>query len=162
VLAHEFAHAAVDQAFHPRNRGSGRLVDDSSLAIRALIEGEATLVEFRFLSRLSPLKRVKKAVRDHVDYRREFRGDRKNGVPYAIIEDLVFPYQWGLAFVCSVYKKRGWAGVNRLHKRPPLSTAEVIFPERYLKGNRPKAPPSLGKPPKPWKPYAKGTIGAFT
>ena len=161
VLAHEFAHAAVDQAFHPRTGGSGRLVDDSSLAMKALIEGEATLVEYRFLSRLSPPKRVKKAISDHVDYKGEFKVERENGVPYAIIEDLVFPYQWGLAFVCSVYKKRGWAGVNRLHKAPPTSTAEVIFPERYLKGDRPEDPPPLGKPPKPWRLYAKGTFGAF-
>lgn len=158
VLAHELTHAAADQAFGLKN-GSIRLVDDKSLAYDAVVEGDASLVEMRFGSLLAKPKAVKKSVRKLIDSALNFSEERESGMPHAIIDQFVFPYRWGMTFVCKVYKARGWEGVNRLYENPPASTAEVMFPERYLKGQKPENPEPLGRLRKPWKLYGKGTIG---
>lgn len=45
---------------------------------------------------------------------------------------LTFPYRAGSAFVYWALRSRGWQGVNALYANPPLSTAEVLHPEKYF------------------------------
>lgn len=159
-LAHELAHAAVDQRFGLPKRSSPRVIDDRALAINALVEGDATLVELRIQSLLGKKKAVKKVVKALLTSAARFKKNRANGVPHAAIDRFVFPYRWGVTFSCSVFRRRGWKGVNEVFSRLPVSTAEIMFPERYLKGHRPHRPTGFEDPPKGWKVFAKGTIGA--
>ena len=160
VLAHEFAHAAADQSFGLREEYSPLAIDDEELAYDALVEGDATLTEFRMSSRLGERPAVIKGLKALLSSKAQFEKDRDAGVPYAAIDRFVFPYRWGLAFTCSVFLKEGWAGVNKAHAKPPTSTAEIMFPERFLKGDRPEKTAPLTAPGKDWKLFAKGTIGA--
>ena len=159
VLAHELGHAAVDQVFGISDKESLHLVDDETLATTARIEGDATLLELRFLGRFSGPEPVKKYVKDLVTGR-SLREERDDGAPHAVMERFSFPYRWGLAFACSVFERGGWPAVDRMHRRPPTTTAEIMFPERYLKKQRSKEPRPLGSPPKSWKLRAEGSIGA--
>lgn len=161
VLAHELAHAAVDQRFGLDDLKPVHVVDDVTLARRAVVEGDASLAEMRFLSRLSPPKAVRKALAAQLSSEQSFRSESALGIPRMLTDEFVFPYRWGLAFACSVFRARGWGGVDELHRRPPASTAEIMFPERFLKGDRPGEPARLGAPGRPYELRARGQIGAF-
>jgi hypothetical protein len=157
TLAHEIAHAASDQNFGIK-QGSLRLIDDENLAYDAVVEGDATLVELRFASQFSKRKLITRGIKRLIGARSQYIEDRAAGTPSGIIDQFVFPYQYGLTFVCSVFKKRGWSGVNRMYDEPPTTTAEVIFPDRYLNGWEPEDPAPLRRV-KGWRLYGKGTIG---
>ncbi len=43
-----------------------------------------------------------------------------------------FPYREGGQFVSWAYSARGWQGVNGLYDHPPVTTAEVLHPEKYF------------------------------
>ena len=160
TFAHEFAHAAADQAFGLPTSKSRGVIDDARLASRSLVEGDASLVEFRFLSRFAPDKAMTKAIKSRLGLEDRFAKERRNGVPELLIDQFVFPYQWGLAFVCAVYRDGGWKAVNRMYRHPPESSAEIMFPERFLAGESPESTEPLGKLTKPWRLHAKGSIGA--
>jgi hypothetical protein len=159
ILAHELAHAAVDQAFGPPTRSRTRVIDDEALAITSLIEGDATLTELRFSSRFAAPGGMVKSIRQILEAT-DLEEDRAEGFPHAILDRFVFPYRWGLTFICSVFQKRGWPGVNRIYAKPPSTTAEIMFPQRYLSGEKPRKPARLGKAPRPWKLFGSGQIGA--
>lgn len=159
VLAHELGHAAVDQTFGIPDKETLHIVDDSTLATTARIEGDATLLELRFLARLSGRGPVRKYVKQLVEAKSD-RRERRAGVPHAVLERFSFPYRWGVAFACAVFDKGGWPAVDRIHRRPPTTTAEIMFPKRYLAKERAQKPPPLGSPGKPWRSYAQGTLGA--
>lgn len=162
VLAHELAHAAVDQSFGIPVNKSLRLIDDRRLAERALIEGDATLTEMHVSARLTTKhKQIRKMINSVVKQDSIKQQNRYQGMPHALIERFVFPYRWGLSFVCSVYRKRGWKGVNRIYSRRPTSSAEIMFPDRYMDRRRPARPARLPGLKKPWKLYESGSFGAL-
>ena len=45
-----------------------------------------------------------------------------------------FNYGEGMKFVQMIREKQGWDGVSRLYSDPPLSTAVILDPHRYLSG----------------------------
>ncbi|MDQ3954529.1 MAG: hypothetical protein M3285_03150 [Actinomycetota bacterium] len=160
VMAHEFTHAAADQAFGLPPKKIEPIVDDASLASSSLVEGDASLAELRVLSRFSPPKAVGKAVAAQLGFKDKFLKDRTGGVPYMLIDIALFPYQWGLAFTCSVFKKEGWKGINRAYSRPPTTSAQILFPDRFLRGEKAQPTPPLGRPGPLWQVRDRGQIGA--
>jgi hypothetical protein len=160
VMAHEFAHAATDQAFGLPRKKIEPIVDDASLGSSSLVEGDASLAELRVLSRFSPPKAVRKAVDAQLGFKEKFLKDRDGGVPYMLIDTALFPYQWGLAFTCSIFKKEGWKAINRAYSKPPTTTAQIMFPDRFLQGEDAKPTVSLKKPSPLWQLRDRGRIGA--
>lgn len=160
VLAHEFTHAATDQAFGLFKKKLEPIIDDVLLARSALVEGDAALAELRVVSRLSPPKAVDKAVAAQVGFKKAFVQGRDAGVPNLLIDTGVFPYRWGMAFVCSVFKEKGWGGINRAYARPPTTTAQILFPERFLEREKAREPVELTKPGAEWQLRDQGQIGA--
>jgi hypothetical protein len=160
VMAHELTHAAADQRFGLPTSKPESILDERDLARDALVEGDAMLSELRFVSRLGRPGALDKALKAQVDFKEIFKRDRNAGVPYLLIDNASFPYQWGVAFVCSVFKKKGWAGVNRMYSHPPTTTAEILFPERYLKGEHPQKPARLGRVGSPYRLVTEGSFGA--
>jgi hypothetical protein len=57
-------------------------------------------------------------------------------MPNLARERWAFPYLDGAAFVGELYRRGGFALVDRMLAHPPTSTAEVLHPERYLRGAR--------------------------
>ena len=160
VLAHEFVHAATDQAFdHPRKKVEP-IVDDVSLATTALLEGDASLAELRVLSRLSPKKTVDKAVTAQIGFKDRFVEERDTGIPYLLIDTALFPYQSGLAFACAVFKEQGWKAIDRAYESPPTTTAQILFPDRFIEREEAIEPLDLSKPGPLWQLRDEGQIGA--
>ncbi len=131
VLAHELTHALQDQHFALGERLGPSNNSDKTLAFRAVAEGDANLTEllYHFGGILqdfsSPIGQISQSG----------IGELPSGmsdVPAAIADKLLFQYQTGMSFVKRVFTKKGWPGVNRLYSSPPLSTEQMLHPEKYL------------------------------
>ena len=160
VMAHEFTHAATDQAFGLPPERLEPIIDDVSLARSSLVEGDAALAEMRVLSRLSPPKTVEKAIAAQIAFKDRFAKERGAGVPYLLIDTALFPYQAGLGFACSIFKEQGWAAINRAYSKPPTTTAQILFPERFLAREQALETQPLAKPGPLWQLRDEGQIGA--
>ncbi len=126
TFAHEFTHALQDQDFGLQGIdvdavGQG----DRSLGRLALVEGDATLLMTRWLSRnltaaeLQELLKVDPAAQAQLE-----------ALPAILRETLLFPYQQGVIFVNSLWANGGWEAVDRrtggcLTRRSRSSIREV-------------------------------------
>jgi hypothetical protein len=129
-LLHELFHAAQDQHFTLMEyKGHSYKNDDLSLAIEALIEGEATLLHTRYM------------LRDSYDLlKRQFMAippePPKPEYPRVLFNSLYFPYSLGYKFIDEVVAKKGWKVASKMFEDPPLSTEQVLHPEKYLAAER--------------------------
>ncbi len=130
TFAHEVIHALQDQHFDIDAGVLERedLSDDQSLAITALIEGDATLSELQYLLERPELLNEFLAEIGDTD----FDTTTLDGAPPLIVETLLFPYDSGYIFVEAIYDDGGWEAVNAAFADPPQSTEQIIHPEKYL------------------------------
>ena len=146
VLVHELAHAWQDQQYDLDSVYERAESADAERAIRALIEGDATRVE-RAWERAQPPE-----VRQEID-----RAEEPEDVDAGEAEDLTvaeqstaalldFSYDIGTTFVDRVFKTGGNAAITAAFHDPPVSTEQVLHPERYLSGDVPQ-PVSRPLPP---------------
>jgi hypothetical protein len=129
LLVHEVTHALQDRhvgfgAFAAR---VGAVDLDRILASKAITEGEASLVED--LSALGLFG----AVEGDVAWRDVFASwqarNRRAAVASPLPVSLAwgqFPYPFGTPYVHAAYRAEGFAGVDRLYREPPVSTAQVL------------------------------------
>src|SRR5256885_14114179 len=61
--------------------------------------------------------------------------------PAILREELVLPYAAGFALVAEVYRRGGFALVDRMFRNPPVSSHQVLHPEAYFTGEVPIALP---------------------
>jgi hypothetical protein len=161
TLAHELDHALDDQRIGLRDAGSTG-ADDSSGAYTALVEGVATSVmdEYarRYIDPGAALGSVFSALGPSAQ--------ASASIPPYLLSSLLFSYVVGERFVNRLRSvAHGWKLVNyALAKRPPLSTEQVIHPEKYLVDERPV--PVVARPlrrllPHGWRRLTRGTFGEF-
>ncbi|WP_297478650.1 DUF4157 domain-containing protein [Thermococcus sp.] len=117
ALAHELTHVLQKQWFNARY---GASTFDGTLAVRALVEGDADLVADIYCER--------------------------NGIPIYKIRSLsgnpitdigIFPYVFGDSFVRYLYEKGGWNLVNEAYRHYPVSTAQIMHPNLYIENVTP-------------------------
>ena len=153
VLAHELTHALEDQHFGLIESDAGG--DDRQLADLALTEGTATAVMIQYGRRyLDPLALAGSALGLDTS---------NHGVPQALIKQIEFAYFRGAAFVTDLYHTAaGWNAVNiAIRAGGPLSTEQIMHPEKYLLGERPLPVRIGGSPGSAWHRIDAGTIGEF-
>lgn len=141
VLAHELTHALQDQHFSLEQRLGPSDNDDRTLAFRAVVEGDATLSGFGYIFGFvdeGVLAQVNQSVQGSIHEARSTLAD----IPEAVAEELLFQYYGGVSFVSGVLDKRGWLGVDFLYRSPPLSTEQILHPEKYF--NLPDPPTRVG------------------
>lgn len=129
-LLHELFHAAQDQHFTLMEyKGHTYRNDDLSLALEALIEGEATLVHTRYMLRGSydALKRQFMTIPPDPP---------KPEYPRVLFNSLYFPYSLGYRFIDEVVTKKGWKVASKMFEDPPVSTEQVLHPGKYLAAER--------------------------
>src|SRR6185295_4375160 len=73
-------------------------------------------------------------------------------------DQLVLPYLSGRTFVFAFWKKGGWDGVKAAWDRPPVSTEQVLHPEKYLAGE-PSSMPAVTFAPKGGTVVSDGVLG---
>ena len=101
--------------------------EDRKLAFRALADGDALLVGLSYLERnRQKLDWAQAIIRFAAELER--MGAR---LPELLKQELVFPYREGSQFVEWARASKGWSGVNALYADPPLSSAQILHPEKY-------------------------------
>lgn len=127
TLAHELDHALQDQRWDLQ--GMQDAIDpvegDQASAVQALIEGDATL--------LMLIWSMKHAASDlTTDAGVPLPGmESLVGVPQLLQRQLFFPYLDGFAFLNRAWGPGGWEAVDAVWDAPPVSTEQVMHPERY-------------------------------
>ena len=129
VMAHELAHALQDQHFNLRRFEKWPKGDsDAELAVHSLIEGDATLAMTLYMAK-NPLVALAfvRSISSTNSTSEQFKQ-----APRALRETLLFPYEQGSEWASRVYKRGGWSLVSASFSKLPLSTEQILHPEKYL------------------------------
>src|SRR4051794_16316453 len=165
VLSHEIAHAIADQNFNlARFIKQGRKSDDGSTARLAVMEGQATWLMSEVLAR-----RMGQSLRTSPALLAAMSGVSDNGTgqfpvfdnsPLYLRLTLVFPYTKGMLFQHAAFARDGQRGFAEVFLKPPLSTQQILHPEKYFAGVQPTHP-ELPDPhlPKGYKNLVGGSLG---
>jgi hypothetical protein len=132
TYAHEYTHALQDQNFDIRN---GLNYNDDACenesercaAIQALLEGDASLSEYNWFANHA-------TTQDRTDifaFFDEYESPVLDAAPEFIAKDFLFPYENGLEFVQYLYDQGGWHAVDQAYADLPVSTEQIMHPERY-------------------------------
>ncbi len=145
VLVHELVHALQDQNLSLSQHVKQTRDTDADNAFHALVEGDATLAMYGYaLEREQiPLHKVTgnpAMVRSFSDAVRHspLAGSELEQAPPIVRVPLLSAYVDGLAFCASLHGSAGWAAVDRAHAKPPISTEQVLHPERFARGELPQ------------------------
>jgi hypothetical protein len=162
VAVHELTHALQDQKFGAGARLEALEDDwDAQLAYHAVLEGEATFVMLAALLGRMGVSLEQITATDDVISAIGAMGAMNPGFPADappyFVESLKFPYLRGLELVVAMYRREGWAGVDKLHSNPPRSSEEVLNPDLYLA----RTGKSAGAACAPGKAALATTLGAF-
>jgi hypothetical protein len=133
VYAHEFDHALVDQQYNLSQLESSEVCTNNSDrcdAVKALIEGDATLLMRQWLEKYA----TPQDYREILLYQQPFHIIPEEAPPDFAVRSLNFPYENGLSFVQSLYNSGGWPTVDQAYQRPPETTEQILHPEKYQAG----------------------------
>ena len=134
TYAHEYTHALQDQTYDIRdglqyNNDACEADSERCFAIQALIEGDATLLQEQWLRTFAG----DEDRADMLSFFADFDMPVLDSAPAYIQSELTFPYFWGLHFIRTLYLDGGWAAVDAAYQNPPLSSEQILHPERYPK-----------------------------
>src|SRR5205823_972720 len=140
VIAHELTHALADQNFDlDALQAAAKGDDDRDLALSALIEGEATLTMLGAM--MDDWDGAKVAKIPAADLDRTFSlmmylmpvfgGPSLRTAPPILSESMIFPYVRGLVFCARLTNDGGWEALDAAYHNPPLSTEQILHPEKY-------------------------------
>lgn len=122
IAAHEFVHALQDQYHYLDHEFDN---DEEQLAFLCVVEGDAVFHQYMYLDEMTSIE-----IRALFDYIHTFDIPVVN----ALLENLIMlRYELGLAFVTEM----STSGIDNLYKKLPLSTEQVMHPEKYRTYERP-------------------------
>lgn len=167
ALVHELAHAVADQHFNLQKfiRKTAE-DDDAAMARAAVVEGQATWVMTEYMLRKvgqslrSSSRLVEATARAPLEAAKSYPVFA--AAPLYMQESLMFPYTQGLVFQQAVFEKLGQPAFAEVFRNPPLSSQQVMHPERYFQRAKPSRPalPSVRLPPD-FKKILEGALGEF-
>ena len=126
VLVHELTHALDDQHF---DLDPDFVDDEAAMAFEALVEGNAVVVESRYLASLPDAERQAAAAEEEAAF-----GGAGGRIPDIVAELGSFPYRDGPGLVAALLEAGGQGRLDAAFRSPPVSSAEVLHPERFLDG----------------------------
>lgn len=141
AAAHELTHALQDQYFDLRSFTRWvRNNNDRKLALDSVVEGEATLLCFDYVFKKTQGKGVKDTPGDFgqiLKWATELGAKAKKDsalskAPAIVREAILFSYMSGSSFCQQLLRKSDWKGLDRLFENPPLSTEQILHPEKYF------------------------------
>jgi hypothetical protein len=133
TYAQGFVEALLDQTFDvDRKLGFNNEKCDENTercaAIRALIQGDAGLASATWLKTFG-------TAQDQADVaqaaQRYMEMPVLKNAPLALSEELMFPDTVGTQFVNYLFQQGGWKAVNQAYLDPPVTTEQIMHPERY-------------------------------
>jgi hypothetical protein len=132
TYAHEYTHALQDHAYDLKG-GLGydndicKTESERCAAVQALLEGDASLLELQWFSNFA-------TPQDQIEIQQFYNNYQSpvyDSAPDFLKEDFVFPYTEGQDFVSSLQASSGWQAVNNAYENPPVTTEQILHPERY-------------------------------
>jgi hypothetical protein len=140
VIAHELTHALADQNYGLKAlQDAIKDDDDRELALASLIEGEATLTMLAAqmddwkgeqISKL-PAADLDRTFGFFMPLLPMFGSAGLRDAPAILKESMLFPYIRGLVFCAKQTNDHGWQGIDDAYRQPPLSTEQILHPEKY-------------------------------
>ncbi len=143
ALAHELAHALVDQQFGIRKYLKAAKDDDAVTARQSVIEGQASWLSWAYMvGKATGRTEVPQSLLDQLA---TVGGTGEQfpvltQTPLYMRESLTFPYTEGMRFQDAVYRKLGMGAFDRVFREAPLSTQEILHPEAYADNQIPTHP----------------------
>ena len=132
TFSHEFTHILQDQNYDFENglRLNDEACENESercAAVSALIEGDASLTEYYWF-----FKFASNDDRDDIQsFYDGFQSPVYDSAPEYMKSDFTFPYTAGQEFVQVLHTQGGWPAVNNAFINPPVSTEQIMHPDRY-------------------------------
>ncbi|MBN1956439.1 MAG: hypothetical protein JW900_15520 [Anaerolineae bacterium] len=129
ALVYALAHALQDNRFGLENLSPCQPTSDATMALRALVEGDALLTTAEYAGlpfeaeQIEPLAQM---AADALEPNYASLADNE-----ALQSLRLFPYREGAQFVLALYSVGDWGPVNRAYGRAPCSTEQVLHPEQY-------------------------------
>jgi hypothetical protein len=81
-----------------------------------------------------------------------------------IVRDVAFRNEYGRKFVEALYQRGGWAAVNKAYEDSPVSTEQIMHPEKFTASEKPievAAVPAPGDFGNAWQIIADETLGEW-
>jgi hypothetical protein len=164
TYSHEFVHALQDQHYNFKeglNYSDEACEEDSErcFAILSLVEGDASLVETQwFLTYATRQDQI-----EIIEFYESYSSPVLDSAPDFLGDSLVFPYVYGIEFVQYLYDRGGWPAVDAAYANPPVSSEQIIHPERYpddqpVTVSLPDLLPLLGSG---WREINRNVIGEY-
>ena len=165
VLSHELAHAIADQNYNlSKFIKAGRNSDDGATARLAVMEGQATWLMSELLAR-----KMGQSLHDSPSLVDTMSGTADgtagqfpvfDNAPLYLRISLVFPYAKGMLFQQAVFQRDGIGGFGEVFRKPPVSTQQILHPEKYFSGVKPTQPElPQAHLPKGYKSLVGGSLG---
>lgn len=132
ILVHELTNALNDQHFEldrPALRGN-----EAGHAFAAIAQGVAARVEERFVATLSAAER--QAVEAE---QRRLAALIPRDIPQYVLVSFGFPFTAGLRLANALASAGGQGRLNTALQGPPVSSEQVLRPEKFAAGEAPKA-----------------------
>jgi hypothetical protein len=141
TLAHEYVHSFQDARFDLTKLNEMEDEDGANTnyatTVECLMEGDATFSMVRYaVEKLD--REQQQALLDELDEEEEGDSD-EHEYPPALERYLNFPYVQCLDFVGYLFDEGGWSAVNQAYENVPVSTEQILHPEKYLDGEKPSA-----------------------
>lgn len=167
VMAHELAHALMDQHFKiDKWEQAAKPNDDGEFARSAVLEGTAIAAMVDYM-----LRATGRGIREAPEINPElFIGDPMTSpmfakAPMFLQDSLLFPYIAGLGFTQQFLRANsGWSDLHKLFEKPPVSTQQILHPELYLNSTMPMQvtlPDLKTIVPQGWKKLDENVLGEF-
>jgi hypothetical protein len=131
TYAHESVHALADEKFDIDgklgfNDSNCSQQAEACTAFQALMEGDASLASAMWM-----LANTTPEEQSEINAAGQKQSPVLISAPAVYQEDLSFPYTVGTPFVNYLYQQGGWEAVDQAYLNPPVSTEQIMHPDRY-------------------------------
>jgi hypothetical protein len=131
TLWHELVHALQDQHYDLSHLTEWQPDQgDSQAAVHSLAEGDATSAMLDAM--LKPRGVTALEVPDGLMRAQSVLGSAALTAPPVLVRSLLAPYIDGLAFTNYLRRRGGFAAVDTAWRAPPVSTEQLLHPEKFL------------------------------
>ena len=132
TYSHEYTHVLQDQTYdieNGLNYNDDACQEDTErcAAIQALIEGDASLTELNWFYEFATADDQQQLM----DFYQSYSSPVYESAPPFMRQDFIFAYNQGLTFVQALYDEGGWEAVDAAYANLPVSTEQILHPERY-------------------------------
>jgi hypothetical protein len=128
-------------------------------ALQALIEGDASFTEILWFFTHATAQDQ----REIQEFYSNYSSPVFDNAPSFFRESLLFPYIAGQDFVNYLYERNGWEAIEEAYRNPPVSTEQILHPERYP-DDKPilvELPDLSGVLGENWREISNNVIGEF-